>query len=69
MMGRIHPFLQTVQVDLIWKHYIKFYLFKCKLRECLPRFAYLKSELELVFGAQNMANEFGRLTSINVLYD
>ena len=67
--GIFHPYAALVQVDLIWKHYLKFLLYTYKLRHKVPLFSAIKYEIEGLFSLRNMAMFRNALGNINTLYD
>jgi len=56
-------------VDLIWKHYARFFLFNCRQRKKIPYFPSLKFELEGLFNNPGMYRWLMCIRQINVLYE
>jgi len=56
------------RVDLIWKHFVKFYIYKCRITRKLPMFPSLKFELEGLFSNRGMYKMRSLIVRINELY-
>jgi len=56
-----------VKVDLIWKHFVRFFIYKCKKSKRIPYFPSLKFELDGLFenpGMQKMVHHFQFINEI-----
>jgi len=56
-----------VKVDLIWKHFVRFFIYKCKKSKRIPYFPSLKFELGGLFenpGMQKMVHHFQFINEI-----
>jgi len=67
-LGVPHEFKGIVTADLTWKHYVKYYIFQCRLRKKLPTFASLKYEFGGIVSPPSMRDISSNLRLINVLY-
>jgi hypothetical protein len=54
--------------DLIWKHFVKYFIYIHKHMHKLPTFPNLKYELEGLFSTRRMALYSRTILNINVLY-
>jgi len=68
-LGIGSEFKGIVEVDLIWKHYVKFFLFQCKLRKKMPTFASLRYEFEGIMAFKTMQLPRFNLMHINTIYN
>jgi hypothetical protein len=68
-IGIWHQWSKVVTVDLIWKHFIKYYLYLQRLRHKLPTFASLKFEMEGLFLNKKMKQHCRSLQLLEVIYD
>jgi len=59
---------QLSKVDLVWKHFIKFFIYKCRISRKLPMFPSLKFELEGMFNSTGMHKMRNLIIQINNLY-
>jgi hypothetical protein len=66
--GIDHEFKGISHADLIWKHYVKYFIFTCKNRKALPKFPSLRYELEGVFNSPSMTRYRDKIRRINILY-
>ena len=55
-------------VDLIWKYYVRFFLYGCRVRKKIPHFPSLKYELECLFKNPGMYRWFICIQQINNIY-
>jgi hypothetical protein len=68
-MGISHEWTSLSQTDLLWKHYVKFFIYSCRLRRKMPTFPSLRYEMDGFFGLIHMQKFRRELESINVLYN
>ena len=68
-MGISNNYKNICQTDLIWKHFVKFYIYWCRNCKKKPSFVALKFELEGLFGLKKMAKFRRELMRINLIYD
>ena len=68
MLGVQSNYKSIVQSDLLWKHYIKFYIYMCRMRRVRPLFSNLKYELTGILEQRNMAHFYREIRNINIIY-
>ena len=68
-LGINNGFRNICQTDLIWKHYVKFYIYTCRRKRKMPKFVSLKFELEGLFSLKNMGIFRRELLRINQIYN
>jgi hypothetical protein len=68
-IGMDNNWRALVQVDLIWKHYVKFFIYKCRMSKRIPTFPNLKSDLENFFGFRVRTQLGNYMALINNLYE
>ena len=66
--GISHEWSNVVQVDLIWKHYVKFQIFMYRGKKKLPTFPNIKHELDGIFSHPRMGFYRDAVRHINLLY-
>jgi hypothetical protein len=69
MLGCVNDWTQLVTVDLVWKHFVKFYIYVSRNKRKLPTFASLKFELEGLFGEYRMRKFRSNLLNLAELYE
>jgi len=57
-----------VIVDLIWKHFTRYYLYRCRKNRKIPTFPSLKYELEGLLKGQGMHCFLHAIMNINAIY-
>jgi len=57
-----------VKVDLIWKHFVRYFIYKCKIAKRIPHFPSLKHELEGFFYNPGMYRLRQEMQGVNELY-
>jgi hypothetical protein len=60
---------KITQCDLLWKHFVKFFIYQCRSQKKLPRFPSLKFEMEGIFCSYKMVEWRQYITRINELYE
>jgi len=68
-IGINHEFKGVVTADLIWKHYVKFYIYQCRARKKLPTFASLRYEFEGMTTSPSFMKIRANLMVIGQLYE
>ena len=68
LIGMEHERKKLVKADLIWKHFVRYFIFRCKKGRRLPYFPSLKFELEGLFYSNGMYNMLQQMQKINELY-
>jgi len=59
---------KVVRVDLLWKQFTRFYLYRCRYRRKIPHFPSLKFELEGLFQNTGMRVFLLDILNINLIY-
>jgi len=59
---------KLVTTDLIWKHYLRFFLYICRARKKIPYFPSLKFELESLFKNPGMYQWLRQMVQLNNIY-
>ena len=67
--GIPNEWIQLTKVDLIWKHFVKFYIYQCRGRRCLPTFPNLKFELNSLFSRNCMQEYRSKIRQLWHLYN
>jgi len=67
-VGLENDYKGLVEADLIWKQYIKYYIYQCRIRKKLPTFASLRYEFEGMIGFTSLVNTRANLMRLNILY-
>ena len=67
--GVQHIQKKIVIADLLWKHFVKFFIFRCKLMQRLPKFPSLKHEFSGFLEPPEMRDIFNNILNINLIYD
>jgi hypothetical protein len=49
MIGTMHPTQGLIKCDVLWKTFVKYYIYKCRYRRIIPQFCQLRYEMEQVF--------------------
>jgi len=60
---------KIIQCDLLWKHFVKYFVYMCRQQKRLPRFPSLKYELEGIFCGNKMVEWRRYVARINELYE
>ena len=68
MMGIMHENKKLVSADLIWKHFLKFFIYKNRAMKKIPKFPSLRYELEGMLELTSMRGISNHLLNINILY-
>ena len=68
-IGMEHAFKGVVTADIIWKHYVKFYIYQCRARKKLPTFASLRYEFEGMTMSPSFVKIRTNLLMIGQLYE
>jgi hypothetical protein len=67
--GNFSNFPNITNMDIVWKHFAKFFIFQCRHKKKLPTFPALKYEFEGIISRRCMAKEWLTLQQIDVLYN
>jgi len=59
---------KLVEADVLWKHYLKFYIYKSRIQKKIPMFPSFRYEFENLLGAMNMVNIKIKMLQVNSLY-
>ena len=68
-LGLEHNYKGVVVADLIWKHYVKFYIYQCRLRKKIPTFPSLRYEFEGITTSPSFNNIRANLLMLNHIYN
>jgi len=68
-IGIDNPNRKIVKVDLIWKHFARFYLYRCRNKRKIPNFPSLKFEIEGLFRNPGMYEFLQDILNINLIYN
>jgi len=68
LLGVMHENKKLRETDLLWKQFVKYFVYKCKLNMKIPTFPALKYEMEGFFGKQCMDVYSRMIASLNLLY-
>ncbi len=68
-LGLEHDYKGVVVADLIWKHYVKFYIYQCRSRKKIPTFASLRYEFEGITTSPSFNNIRAHLLMLNHIYN
>jgi hypothetical protein len=60
---------KIIQSDLLWKHFVKFFIYQCRSQKKLPRFPSLKFEMEGIFCNYKMLEWRQYIRRLNELYE
>ena len=69
LMGILHPNRGLCQTDLIWKHYVKFFIINCKYKNRIPKFPSFRYEFEGVMSLPNMNKFVREIRNLHLLYN
>jgi len=59
---------KIVMVDLIWKYFVRYFLYCCRIKKKIPQFPALKYELEGLFKNPGMKQWLQNIQKINEIY-
>ena len=68
LLGVMHENKKLRETDLLWKQFVKYFVYKSKLNMKIPTFPALKYEMEGFFGKKCMDVYSRMIASLNLLY-
>ena len=69
LIGMDNTQRSIVKVDLLWKHFVRYFLYRCRKGRRLPYFPSLKFELEGLFNNPGMFRMLQQMQHINEIYE
>jgi len=66
IVGSYRPDKKLMEADLMWKNYLKFYIYKCRYQNRLPTFPFFRCELENMMNVKNLWKVRNKMLSLKV---
>ena len=68
-LGIMSAYPNVSKMDIVWKHFTKFFIFECRNRRKLPTFPALKFEFEGIMNRECMRKEGRTLAQLGFIYE